>query len=109
MSRLIRSNNERTNDFIPSPRCPLIVATEKRTEMTSTTTSSEPIEFDFSQLDESLLSEEQKQNFIDYVSEIQRQKRTIEDELNQLKLSSGTARREVLLEIIIFFAATFCL
>jgi len=51
-------------------------------------TNSDSIEFDLSQFDESFISEEQKQNFIDFVNEIQRQKRTIEDELNQLKLSS---------------------
>lgn len=63
-------------------------------------TNSESIEFDLSQFDESFISEEQKQNFIDFVNEIQRQKRTIEDELNQLKLSSGI--------LVVCFAFALC-
>lgn len=57
--------------------------------MAATTTNDE-IDFDISQLDDTLISDNQKQNLIDYISQIKNQKRSINDEYNQFKLSTGS-------------------
>ncbi len=57
--------------------------------MTTITTNDE-IDFDFSQLDDSLISDNQKQLLIDYINQIKTQKRSINDEFNQFKLSTGS-------------------
>lgn len=54
------------------------------------TTSTDEIDFDFSQFDDTLISENQKQNLIDYVNQLKNQKRSINDELNQFKSSTGS-------------------
>lgn len=59
-----------------------------------TTASSEDIDFDFSQLDDTLISDNQKQNLIDYINQIKSQKRSINDEFNQFKLSTGSIKIE---------------
>ena len=55
----------------------------------TTITSTDEMEFDFSQLDDTLINDQQKQNLIDYVNQIQSQKRALHDELNNFKLSTG--------------------
>ena len=50
------------------------------------------IEFDFSQLDDTLINDQQKQSLIDYINQIKTQKRVIHDELNSFKASTGTER-----------------
>ncbi|CAF1115599.1 unnamed protein product [Rotaria sordida] len=57
------------------------------------TTTNDDIDFDFSQLDDTLISDNQKQNLIDYINQIKNQKRSISDELNQFKLSTGHVKR----------------
>ncbi|CAF4727621.1 unnamed protein product [Rotaria sp. Silwood1] len=61
--------------------------------MTTTTTTNDEIDFDFSQFDDTLISDNQKQNLIDYINQIKNQKRSISDELNQYKLSTGNVKR----------------
>ncbi|CAF1531864.1 unnamed protein product [Rotaria sp. Silwood1] len=61
--------------------------------MTTTTTTNDEIDFDFSQFDDTLISDNQKQNLIDYINQIKNQKRSISDELNQYKLSTGHVKR----------------
>ncbi|CAF3369673.1 unnamed protein product, partial [Rotaria sp. Silwood2] len=56
-------------------------------------TTNDEIDFDFSQLDDTLISDNQKQNLIDYINQIKNQKRSISDELNQFKLSTGHVKR----------------
>ena len=56
----------------------------------TTTTANDEIDFDFSQLDDSLISDNQKQLLIDYINQIKSQKRSINDEFNQFKLSTGS-------------------
>ena len=55
-------------------------------------TGTEEIEFDFSQLDDTLINEQQKQSLIDYINQIKSQKRVIHDELHSFKASTGTER-----------------
>lgn len=54
------------------------------------TTTNDEIDFDISQLDDTLISDNQKQNLIDYINQIKTQKRSINDEFNQFKLSTGS-------------------
>ncbi|CAF5093883.1 unnamed protein product, partial [Rotaria sp. Silwood1] len=60
-------------------RCPLIVINKRK--LTTTTTTNDEIDFDFSQFDDTLISDNQKQNLIDYINQIKNQKRSISDEL----------------------------
>lgn len=60
----------------------------------ATTTSNVEIDFDFSQLDETAINEQQKQNIIDYINQIQTQKRALHDELNSFKTSTGSSEKE---------------
>ena len=48
-------------------------------------TNNDEIDFDFSQLDDTLISDNQKQSLIDYINQIKSQKRSITDEFNQFK------------------------
>lgn len=50
------------------------------------------IEFDFSQLDDTLINDQQKQSLLDYINQIKTQKRVIHDELTSFKASTGTER-----------------
>ncbi|CAF3299727.1 unnamed protein product [Rotaria socialis] len=59
----------------------------------TTTTNNDDVDFDFSQLDDTLISDNQKQNLVDYINQIKTQKRSIHDELNQFKLSTGQVKR----------------
>lgn len=54
------------------------------------TTTTDEIEFDLSQLDDTLISDQQKQALIDYINQIKSEKRLINEDFNQLKLSTGT-------------------
>ncbi|CAF0735863.1 unnamed protein product [Adineta steineri] len=54
-----------------------------------TTTTNDDIDFDFSQLEDTLISDNQKQSLLDYMNQIKSQKRSINDEFNQFKLSTG--------------------
>jgi len=56
------------------------------------TTTNDEIDFDISQLDDTLISDNQKQNLIDYINQIKNQKRSINDEFNQFKLSTGSIK-----------------
>ncbi len=50
----------------------------------------EDLDFDFSQLDDTLISDQQKQTLLDYINQIKSQKRSINEEFNQFKLSTGS-------------------
>jgi hypothetical protein len=69
--------------------------------MTTTTTNDET-DFDFSQLDDTLISDNQKQTLIDYINQIKSQKRSINDEFNQFKLSTGSITTKY------FFTCSIC-
>jgi hypothetical protein len=56
------------------------------------TTINDEIDFDISQLDDTLISDNQKQTLIDYINQIKSQKRSINDEFNQFKLSTGSIK-----------------
>jgi hypothetical protein len=66
------------------------------------TTTNDEIDFDFSQLDDTLISDNQKQSLVDYINQIKNEKRSITDELNQFKLSTGS------ITLNIFFIDYFC-
>jgi DNA repair exonuclease SbcCD ATPase subunit len=51
-------------------------------------TMNEDLDFDFSQLDDTLISDQQKQTLLDYINQIKSQKRSINEEFNQFKLST---------------------
>jgi hypothetical protein len=53
-------------------------------------TTNDEIDFDLSQLDDTLISDTQKQTLIDYINQIKSQKRSINEEFNQFKLSTGS-------------------
>jgi hypothetical protein len=53
-------------------------------------TMNEDLDFDFSQLDDTLISDQQKQTLLDYINQIKSQKRSINEEFNQFKLSTGS-------------------
>ncbi len=53
-------------------------------------TTNDDIDFDLSQLDDTLITDNQKQTLIDYINQIKNQKRSINEELNQFKLSTGS-------------------
>ena len=53
------------------------------------TTTTDEIEFDLSQLDDTLISDQQKQALSDYINQIKSEKRSINEDFNQLKLSTG--------------------
>lgn len=53
-------------------------------------TTTDEIDFDLSQFDDTLISDQQKQNLIDYIHQIKSQKRAIGEEFDQLKLSTGS-------------------
>lgn len=53
-------------------------------------TTTDPIEFDLSQLDQTLISDEQKQNLIEYINRLQSEKRSTDEQFNAFKLSTGT-------------------
>jgi hypothetical protein len=57
--------------------------------MANTAASTDEIDFDFSQLDETLINDQQKQHLIEYINQIKTQKRTIHEEFNTFKLSTG--------------------
>ena len=52
-------------------------------------TTTDDIDFDFSQLDDTLISDTQKQNLVDYINQIKTQKRSINEEFNQFKTTTG--------------------
>ena len=52
--------------------------------------TTDDLDFDLSQLDDTLISENQKQNLIDYINQLQTQKRSINDEFDQFKSSTGS-------------------
>ena len=72
-----------------------------------TTANDDEIDFDFSQLDDTSISENQKQNLIAYVKQLQNQKRSINDELNQFKLSTGSIITKFLTNHYSFFYFCF--
>jgi len=53
-------------------------------------TTNDDIDFDLSQLDDTLISDNQKQTLTDYINQIKNQKRAINEEFNQFKLSTGS-------------------
>ncbi|CAF1075218.1 unnamed protein product [Adineta ricciae] len=55
--------------------------------------TTDDLDFDLSQLDDTLISENQKQNLIDYINQLKTQKRSINDEFDQFKSSTGTIKR----------------
>jgi hypothetical protein len=67
------------------------------------TTTNDEIDFDFSQLDDTLISDTQKQNLVDYISQIKNQKRSINEEFNQFKSSTGIVKY-IRLSLSIHFA-----
>ena len=56
------------------------------------TATTEEIEYDFSQLDDTLISDHQKQSLIDYINQLKSQKRSATDDFNAFKLSTGSSR-----------------
>ena len=52
--------------------------------------TTDDLDFDLSQLDDTLISENQKQNLIDYINQLKTQKRSINDEFDQFKSSTGS-------------------
>jgi hypothetical protein len=58
------------------------------------TTTNDEIDFDFSQLDDTLISDNQKQNLVDYINQLKTQKRSINDELSSFKLSTGSISKK---------------
>jgi hypothetical protein len=63
-------------------------------------TTTDEIDFDISQLDDTLISDNQKQTLIDYINQLKNQKHSINDEFNQFKLSTGSINIKT---FIIFF------
>jgi hypothetical protein len=57
------------------------------------TTTADEIEYDFSQLDDTLINEHQKQTLIDYINQLKTQKRSAADDFNAFKLSTGSPTR----------------
>ncbi len=89
-----RKKNSQTLSFIQSSRCPLIVI--NKNSKTKMTTTNNEIDFDISQLDDTLISDNQKQTLIDYINQIKNQKHSINDEFNQFKLSTGSIKNTIL-------------
>lgn len=56
-------------------------------------TTTDEMEFDLSQLDDTLISDQQKQTLINYINQIQNDKHAINENFNQLKLSTGSSER----------------
>lgn len=67
------------------------------------TTTTDEIEFDLSQLDDTLINDQQKQTLINYINQIKNEKRAINEDFNQLKLSTGSNERINLLSSIKLF------
>lgn len=66
------------------------------------TTTTDEIEFDLSQLDDTLISDQQKQALSDYINQIKSEKRSINEDFNQLKLSTGIYHERMSLIIDLF-------
>ena len=56
------------------------------------TATNEEIEYDFSQLDDTLISDHQKQTLLEYINQLKSQKRSANDDFNAFKLSTGSSR-----------------
>ena len=62
----------------------------EKSKLNTMANTTDDLGFDLSQLDDTLISENQKQNLIDYINQLQTQKRSINDEFDQFKSSTGS-------------------
>jgi len=54
------------------------------------TTTTDEIDFDISQLNDTLINDQQKQTLLDYINQLKTQKNSIHEEFNQFKTSTGS-------------------